>query len=89
MLLSPSYGRQYDVWAAGAVLAELLTCMKESVPSYKKRQHLFQSKYCFPMSPKQGMVANEDGTPKLPENDQLMQVFKVSGTPTDSDLSFI
>lgn len=77
------------MWSVGVVLSELLNTMKETEVNYKKRRLIFKSKSCYPMSPSLTMQDDEDGNPILPENDHLKQIFNVTGTPSDLDLSFI
>jgi mitogen-activated protein kinase 1/3 len=71
--------------------------VKENFPTFLDRKPLFPGSSCFPLSPDENDSDDEtlshDGLMKRAldskQNDQLMKILEVIGTPTESDLSFI
>ena len=77
-------------------MAELLHCLEKSNKSMMKEQHrvLFLGKSCYPLSPDKDSTVDVDGTDgneelKISSKDQLKQICRVMGKPTEHDKSFI
>lgn len=67
-----------------------------SVPSVQRpiRKFMFPGKYCFPLSPKRGVEAEDQGKEDCPKEvnckeDQLMKIMQVMRPLKDDDLSFL
>ena len=88
ILLEKDYGPGIDIWAVGCIFAELLGMMRENAPTFMDRQPLFPGKSCFPLSPAKNPTEQRKGFP-FSSNDQLAIIFQVTGTPTESDKSFV
>jgi len=88
ILLEKDYGPAIDVWSIGCVFAELLGMMKEHAPTFMDRQPLFPGKSCFPLSPSKAATETRLGFPHS-STDQLALIFKVIGTPSERDISFV
>jgi len=81
VLLQP-YDFGVDVWACACVFAECMlgTC-KEVVEVREGRRPLFPGRSCFPLSPAAGQRGGWHQ-----KNDQLQAIFRVRGTPSESDI---
>lgn len=88
ILMEKVYCSAVDVWGLGCVFAELIQMIKENRSNYTERAPLFPGTSCFPLSP----ILKPDGKREYQsglEGDQLVSIFKVLGTPTHEDLSFV
>lgn len=88
ILLEKDYGPAIDIWSIGCVFAELLGMMKEHAPTFVDRKPLFPGKSCFPLSPAKQATEQRLGFPHS-SADQLSVIFKVIGTPSEQDSSFV
>lgn len=92
ILIEKDYSGAIDVWSVGCIFAELLMMIKENAKTYVERTPLFPGKFCFPLSPpdnrNNSIKINEYGFP-IDKTDQLNVIFKVIGTPSEEDWSFI
>ncbi len=78
VILTDTYDTQMDMWSCGTVFAELLTMIKATGYSPRKRFPLFPGKSCFPLSQEDGCYINA--------TDQLNVIFDLIGTPSAEDL---
>mmetsp|Transcript_15956 Transcript_15956/g.15894 ORF Transcript_15956/g.15894 Transcript_15956/m.15894 type:complete len:167 (-) Transcript_15956:27-527(-) len=62
--------------------------ISENIPQYIDRAPLFPGKSCFPLSPDSSPNNQRGGFPSS-NNDQLNMIFRIIGTPSDDDCSFI
>lgn len=79
ILLQEEYNTAIDMWSIGCIFAELLTMMKENVPSPALRRPLFPGSSCFPLSADNPMAYTD-------RVDQLNVIFEVIGTPVRGDI---
>jgi mitogen-activated protein kinase 1/3 len=85
ILLEPIYTNAVDMWSLGCIFAELLGKIKGNVSIGP----LFRGQSCFPLSPMIVECQNNQMSVSYDINDQLLTIFKVLGTPKDSELTFI
>ncbi|CAG9312793.1 unnamed protein product [Blepharisma stoltei] len=88
ILLEKEYGKEIDIWSLGCVFAELLGMISDNISQYLERAPLFPGKSCFPLSPDPSATNQRGGYPSS-NNDQLNMIFRIIGTPSDDDCSFI
>lgn len=88
ILLEKEYGKEIDVWSLGCVFAELLGLIKDNISDHISRSPLFPGKSCFPLSPDNNASKTIAGYP-CSNQDQLNMIFRIIGSPTEEDLSFI
>lgn len=89
ILMEKDYGKEVDIWAAGVIWGELLCTLEENCTNPKKRRCLFPGRYCFPLSPDIMADCDEQGIPLSQRNDQLDLIFKMIGTPSEAEMSFV
>lgn len=87
ILAMRDYGPAIDMWSVGCILGELLNMLRTSCKSPTQRQALFPGKSCYPFSPDK--KAETRGGFPFSANDQLTLIFKVIGTPSEEDKSFV
>jgi mitogen-activated protein kinase 1/3 len=85
ILLEPIYSSAVDVWSIGCVFGELLGKIKGNTYNGP----LFPGQYCHPLSPM--VVTKNDKTTLIDvsHDDQLLQILKFLGTPSEEDIEFI
>ena len=87
--MEKDYNSKVDIWAAGVIFGEILYTLEGNCPNAEKRKCFFPGKYCFPLSPNRNCDIDELGIPKTQKSDQLSFIFKMIGTPTEEDMSFV
>jgi mitogen-activated protein kinase 1/3 len=85
ILLEPIYSSAVDVWSLGCVFGELLGKIKGNTYNGP----LFPGQYCHPLSPL--IVSKNDKTTiiDVSQDDQLLQILKFLGSPSEEDTKFI
>jgi serine/threonine protein kinase len=81
ILLEPIYTNAIDIWAVGCIFFELL----QKLNGNKLYGPLFPGVACHPLSP----TVLKDKTVILAQDDQIIKILSVLGTPNENDLSFI
>ena len=92
------YDYSVDIWAVGCILGELLLNFIEQDDEkdrskkqngYKdfSKHYLFPGDSCYPLSP--CSKNKQENNQFLSDNDQLIKIFEVLGSPSQSDLSFL
>jgi len=87
ILLQEDYTEAIDVWSAGCIYAELLGMLQGTM--LHDRGPLFPGSSCFPLSPNNSPVHGESAERKYRTrgaHDQLGMIFRLLGTPSDSDI---
>jgi serine/threonine protein kinase len=82
ILLHDTYNCAMDIWGAGCVFAELLQMLEPGKP----RLPLFPGTSCYPLSP---ALNSAGSTSTFSDQDQLIMICKVLGTPSQSDIAFL
>eukprot|EP00357_Protocruzia_adherens_P018588 CAMPEP_0115020934 /NCGR_PEP_ID=MMETSP0216-20121206/30531_1 /TAXON_ID=223996 /ORGANISM="Protocruzia adherens, Strain Boccale" /LENGTH=423 /DNA_ID=CAMNT_0002393083 /DNA_START=132 /DNA_END=1403 /DNA_ORIENTATION=+ len=86
ILLNGQYNEGIDVWSVGCIFAELLGMIEDNCPHIEDRRPLFPGRSCYPLSP----LPHQEGVKMdAEEEDQLLLIFSVLGTPDEQDLEFI
>ena len=89
ILMQKGYGKEVDIWAAGVIWGELLCTLDQNCSNPSKRRCLFPGRFCFPLSPNLAADCDEIGLPLSQRSDQLDLIFKMIGTPSESETSFV
>merc|ERR1719499_1990637 len=65
----------------GCILAELMLMIEDNCPYVNHRKALFPGNSSYPLSP------NSAQNPEVQSDDQLKMIFKVIGTPSESEIN--
>jgi len=87
VILMEPYFTAVDMWGVGCVFAELLQTLERNKYNLSARKPLFTGVSCFPLSP--GGVGKEKGKSSFEANDQMHKIFRILGSPTEEDISFL
>lgn len=60
ILIEKNYTNKIDIWSAGCIAAELQEMLKENNDNYLCRGPLFPGTSCFPLSPKESRIKQQD-----------------------------
>ena len=96
ILMEKHYDSSVDIWSAGCIFAELLTCVHADKKLTMKDKILFPGKSCYPLSPEGQNNGNNsekegenEGEMHISSKDQIKYICRIIGTPKDADKSFI
>jgi len=89
ILMQENYGPPIDIWACGCIFAELLSTVKENVPSIKDRKPLFPGTSCLLLSPIKSGSGGRGSILSVASTDQLLIIIDILGNPGEEDLSFV
>jgi len=80
-----NYGPPVDMWATGAILAELMMMIKKNRFSHSQRRPFFPGKSCYPLS----FDAKCGPDVCLSATDQLQVIFNQIGTPSAEQVQMV
>jgi serine/threonine protein kinase len=89
ILLEKIYHSAVDMWSAGCVFAELLQMLEGNSIDCEDRKPLFPGTSCFPLSPVLKPRKGCDEEELCAPGDQLLEICRVLGSPTEAQIGFI